>query len=74
MSRLKRFLTWMLDGHREWSYRSEAGVRILVSETPTSMRVQADLTDPQTKEILRRQLEKYAQFDIVDGRLVKKET
>ena len=64
----KRFREWLND---EWSYRAESGVRILV--TGRGGRLSVDLDDEQTREVLRRQLEKYARYEVKNGKLVKRE-
>jgi len=38
-----------------------------------SVSYRVDFDDPQTKEVMRKELEKWAQYEIKDGRLVKKE-
>lgn len=45
----------------EWSYRSEAGVKLLVDRNG---RASVDFDDEQTREIFRKQLEKYKDVKI----------
>lgn len=68
---LSKFWKWLCEFfNEETSYRSEAGVRIIFNKKGLNFRV--DLDDEQTKEIFRKRFEDYAQYDIVDGKLVKK--
>ena len=69
---------WLRDlFSKDFSYRAESGVKINVTELGawpnTRVRMSVDFDDPQTKEIMRKELEKWAQYEIKDGRLVKKE-
>lgn len=57
----------------DFSYRSENGVKINVTENWRGWTHSVDFDDPQTKEFFRRRLEEFAQYDVVDGKLVKKE-
>lgn len=71
---LKKFLKKLgnvLNGIHEYSYRSEAGVKVNCTEHWGSFSISVDLDDEQTKEIIRKQLEKYAKYDVVDGKLVR---
>ena len=66
---------WLRDlFSKDFSYRAESGVKINVTDNSTmlgrSVSYRVDFDDPQTKEI---ELEKWAQYEIKDGRLVKKE-
>lgn len=62
---------WLRD---DFSYRAESGVKINVTDNSTrSVSYRVDFDDPQTKEVMRKELEKWAQYEIKDGRLVKKE-
>ena len=66
---------WLKDlFSKDFSYRAESGVKINVTDNSTmlgrSVSYMVDFDDPQTKEI---ELEKWAQYEIKDGRLVKKE-
>lgn len=68
---MRRLLEWLKGLFSdEWSYRAESGVKVNVSGR--GGRLSVDLDDPQTKEVFRKQLEKYAQYDVKSGRLVKR--
>ena len=71
-------MTWLrrlwdyLCGYSEVSYRTSGGVKVDFYDTPTGFGVKVDLDDPETKRVLARQLQKYAQYDVRDGKLVKR--
>ena len=58
----------------DFSYRTEKGVKLNVRHTDNGFpRASIDFSDSQTKEVVRKEMEKWAQYEIVDGRLVKKD-
>jgi len=53
---------WLMDlFSRDFNYRSDAGIKINVTELGawpnTRVRMSVDFDDPQTKEIMRKELE-----------------
>lgn len=70
--KLKRFLRSLWEYIRDdgsFSYRSEAGVKLIVNGDG---RERVDFDDPRTSEMLREDLEEMAKMDIVDGKLVRR--
>jgi hypothetical protein len=62
----------MLFGVYQSSHRAESGVKVVCTEQWGSMSISVDLDDKRTQEILRKRLEVYADYDIVDGKLEKR--
>ena len=65
---IRRLREWLSD---EWSFRSESGVRIIVSGNG---RASVDLHDEGTRAVIAERLKELSKFDVVDGRLVKRKT
>lgn len=70
-----KWLCNLVAGEKTFTYRSKRGIKLIGRDSGspfTIPRVGIDWDDPQTREIIREQLNKWSEWTIEDGELVRR--